>query len=117
VEKHIPVIECPDRVKSGETFSVTATVGKQVAHPNTTEHHIRCISLYFLSEGDKFPYEVGHFEFNAHGESADGPNKGPVYTNPSVTTSLKISKPGTIYATALCNIHGLWKSEKELMLI
>jgi superoxide reductase len=116
-EKHVPVIECPEKVKAGELFSVKATIGKEVAHPNTTEHHIRWISLYFLPEGAKFPYEVGHFEFNAHGESAEGPNKGPVYTNHEATASLKISKPGTIYATSLCNIHGLWKSEKEIQLV
>lgn len=116
IEKHVPVIECPDEVKAGEMFPVKATLGKQVAHPNTTEHHIRWISIYFHPEGDKFPYEVGHFEFNAHGESVDGPNTGPVYTNHEVTVSMKVSKPGAVYATALCNIHGLWKSEKDIRL-
>jgi desulfoferrodoxin (superoxide reductase-like protein) len=27
---------------------------------------------------------------------------------------MKTSKPGVFYATALCNIHGLWRSEKEI---
>ena len=40
-EKHVPVIECPDRVKPGEFFGVKATLGKEISHPNTTEHHIR----------------------------------------------------------------------------
>ena len=115
-EKHVPVIECPDQVKSGEIFPVKVTVGKEVAHPNTTEHHIRWIGVYFQADGEKFPYEIGHFEFNAHGESADGPNKGSVYTNPEITTSVKVSKPGIIYASSLCNIHGLWSSEKALKL-
>ena len=115
-EKHVPVIECPDSVAADQMFSVKATIGKEVAHPNTTEHHIRWISLYFHPEGDKFPFEVGHFEFNAHGEATDGPNKGPVYTNHEITAVMKVSKPGIIYATSLCNIHGLWKSEKELKL-
>lgn len=113
-EKHVPVIECRENVKSGEMFSVKVTVGKEMPHPNTTEHHIRWITVYFHPEGEKFPYEVGHFEFNAHGESADGPNKGSAYANPEITLSLKITKPGVIYATSLCNIHGLWNSEKEL---
>ena len=60
---------------------------------------------------------MGHFEFSAHGESAAGPNKGPVYTHHQVTTSLKVDKPGTLYALALCNIHGLWESSKEIGLI
>ncbi|APV43743.1 superoxide reductase [Dehalogenimonas formicexedens] len=113
-EKHVPVIDCDDKVKSGEIFQVKTTVGKEIAHPNTTEHHIRWISLYFRPEGAKFPFEIGRFEFNAHGESVDGPNKGPIYTNHSVTTSMKINQPGTIYATSFCNIHGLWKSEKAI---
>lgn len=115
-EKHVPVIECPDTVKSGEAFAVKATVGKEVAHPNTTEHHISWVTIYFLPDGDKFPYEVGRIDFAAHGEAAGGPNTGPAYTDPQASVSLKVSKPGTIYATSLCNIHGLWKSEKEIKL-
>jgi len=57
---------------------------------------------------------VGHFEFSAHGEAVDGPNKGPVYTHHSVSASLKISKSGVLYATAFCNIHGLWENGKEI---
>jgi superoxide reductase len=115
-EKHVPVIECPDKVKAGEAFSLKLSIGKEVAHPNTTEHHIRWISAYFLADGDNFPYEIGHFEFNAHGESAQGPNTGPVYTHHEVTCVFKTSKPGTVYASSLCNIHGLWQSAKQIAL-
>jgi superoxide reductase len=115
-EKHIPVIECPDKVKAGETFPVKAIVGKEVAHPNTTAHHIRWISIYFQPEGEKFPYQIGYFEFCAHGESTEGPDTSSVYTHHEVSTSFKTSKPGTIFAASLCNIHGLWRSEKELKL-
>lgn len=111
-EKHIPVIECSENVKGGELFPLKVTVGKEIAHPNTTEHHIRWIAVYFQPEGDKFPHQVGNFEFTAHGESTEGPNNGPVYTNHEVALSLKISKSGMLYATALCNIHGLWQSAK-----
>ena len=115
-EKHVPAIDCPDQVKAGEVFMVTATVGKEIPHPNTTEHHIRWISLYFHPEGDKFAYQVGHFEFSAHGEAVAGANQGPVYTHSAVTVSLKINQPGTLYALALCNIHGLWESSKAITL-
>jgi superoxide reductase len=113
-EKHVPVIDCPDQVKADEFFPVTVTLGKEVAHPNTTEHHIRWISVYFHPEGDKFPSQIGHFEFTAHGESTEGPNQGPVYTHHEVTVSMKTAKPGVLYATSLCNIHGLWQSAKEI---
>jgi superoxide reductase len=115
-EKHVPVIECPDQVKADEMFEVKVTLGKEVAHPNTTEHHIRWIQLFFKPEGDKFPYQVGIYEFTAHGESVDGADKGPVYTNHAVVTSLKIKKPGVLHATSLCNIHGLWENSKEIKL-
>jgi superoxide reductase len=113
-EKHVPVIDCPDRVSADEIFDVTVSLGKEVAHPNTTEHHIRWIQLFFHPEGEKFAYQVGNFEFTAHGETAAGANEGPVYTNHSVTATMKVKKPGVLHATALCNIHGLWESSKEL---
>ena len=113
-EKHVPVIDCPDSVAAGESFSVTASLGKEIAHPNTTEHHINWIQLFFKPEDEKFAYEVGRFEFSAHGESAAGANEGPVYTDHSITASLKVGKSGTLQALALCNIHGLWESCKAI---
>jgi superoxide reductase len=113
-EKHVPAIECPDTVKAGEAFPVKASVGKEIAHPNATAHHIRWISIYFLPEGEKFPYQIGHFEFCAHGESTEGPDTSSVYTHHEISASFKTSKPGTIFAASLCNIHGLWRSEKEI---
>jgi superoxide reductase len=113
-EKHVPVIECPDAVNADEMFEVKVTLGKEVAHPNTTEHHIRWIQVFFKPEGGKFAYQVANCEFTAHGEAADGPNKGPVYTNHSATLSMKTSQPGTILATSLCNIHGLWENAKAI---
>jgi len=113
-EKHVPVIDCPDEVNTDEMFEVIVTLGKEVAHPNTTDHHIRWIQLFFKPEGDKFTYQIGNFEFTAHGESVEGADKGPVYTNHSVVTTMKTTKPGVLYATSLCNIHGLWEFSKEI---
>ena len=113
-EKHVPVIECSDQVAEAEPFEVTVSLGKEIAHPNTTEHHISWISLYFHPEGDKFTYDVGRFEFNAHGQSVAGPNQGPVYTHHAVTAWLKTDRPGTLHAASYCNIHGLWESSREI---
>ena len=113
-EKHVPVIECPDQVAADEIFNVTVTLGKEVAHPNTTGHHIRWIQLFFKPDDDKFTYQVGNFEFSAHGESAKGADQGPVYTNHSAVGSLKLNKSGTLLAAALCNIHGLWENSKSI---
>lgn len=113
-EKHVPVIEAPVSVEAGKNFNVTLAIGKEVAHPNTTEHHIRWIQLFFKPQGEKFIYQVGTFEFNAHGEAADGPNKGCVHTHHAVTTALRIEKSGTLIATSLCNIHGLWENSQRI---
>ena len=106
-EKHAPVIECPDVVQAGEVFAVQVSVGKEIAHPNTAEHHINWITLYFQPEGGKFPYQVGHFEFSGHGE-------GGVFTQPVASVSLKVDKPGVLHAMSFCNLHGLWESSKEI---
>lgn len=115
-EKHVPVIEAPETVEAGKAFQVAVSVGKEIPHPNTTEHHIRWIDVYFKPEGDKFIYQVGHFQFDAHGESAKGANEGPVHTNSTVTFAMQVKAPGTLIAVALCNIHGLWESAQELSL-
>jgi len=113
-EKHAPSIELDNEPLAGERFQVTVAIGKAHGHPNTTEHHIRWISVYFQPEGEKFPAQVGHFDFSAHGESIQGANMGWVYTHPEVTLTFQTDKSGTLYATSLCNIHGLWLSQKEI---
>jgi len=115
-EKHAPVIEALETVKKGEAVAVTVSVGKEIPHPNTTPHHIRWIEVFFHPDGAKFPFQVGRMEFNAHGESTDGPDTSSIYTNPSVACSFKTEKPGTILASSFCNIHGLWQSTKKLQL-
>ena len=115
-EKHVPVIDVGDDIGAGEWAQVRVGLGKAIEHPNTTEHHIRWIKCFFSPDDDKFTYELGRFEFNAHGESAEGANKGPLYTNHAVTFSFRTSKPGTLSVLALCNIHGLWASEKRIEL-
>lgn len=117
VEKHVPVIEAPDKVKKGEIFKVTVTIGKEIAHPNKTEHHIAWIEVYFQADGEKFPYQIGKAEFTAHGASAQGPDTSTVYTHHEAGLSFKTDKPGTIYASGCCNIHGLWQNSKRLEVI
>lgn len=113
-EKHVPVIEAPDSVKKNAPFTVSATVGKEVAHPNTVPHHIRWIQLFFLPDGKKIPVEVASVEFTAHGDqNPDEEGKG-IYTNPSVSAAIQIDGPGTLMASSYCNIHGLWESSKSI---
>lgn len=113
-EKHVPAIECPDAVAAGEVFEVKVTLGKEIAHPNETKHHICWIRVYFQAEGAKFPYEIGSFEFSAHGASVDGPDTSTVYTHHMAVCAMKTGLPGTIIATSYCNIHGLWENSKAI---
>lgn len=113
-EKHVPVIECPDSVKRGEMFEIKISIGKEVSHPNTTEHHIRWIQIFFHPEDEKYGYQIANCEFTAHGESVEGANKGPAYTDHTVTVASMINKPGTIHVLSFCNIHGLWENSKEV---
>lgn len=113
-EKHVPVIECPDEVTAGEAFDITVSVGKEIAHPNTTGHFIAWIALHYVPEGSKNSIELARCEFSAHGASPDGPDKGPAYTQSIVKVSAKLAKSGKLYATEFCNIHGLWSSEKVI---
>ncbi|PLX44180.1 MAG: Neelaredoxin [Deltaproteobacteria bacterium] len=103
-EKHVPVIDCPDSV-SGE-FAVTVTVGKEIPHPNTVEHHIRWIRLYFTPE-EGLPVEIACFEFSAHGE-------GGAFTASTGSATVTLEKSGTLTATSYCNLHGLWESSKAI---
>jgi superoxide reductase len=116
-EKHVPVIEAPEKVKQGEAVRVNVMVGREIAHPNTSEHHIAWIDVYFLPEGEKYPGQLGRFEFKAHGASIKGPDTSTIYTGPGVDFTFKTEKPGTIIAFSYCNIHGLWSNIKDLQLV
>ena len=107
-EKHVPVIHTPEKVKSGETFELKISIGDEIKHPNTLEHHISWFKVFFHPEEAKFPVEIGNFSFTSHGE-------GDIYDEPVLSTKVKLSKSGTIYALSYCNIHGLWENSKEIV--
>lgn len=113
-EKHVPVITVQGSPQKGEAFDVRLSVGAEIPHPHTTEHHIRWIKLMFQPEGEKFTVHLGTYLFEAHGESVEGPNKGSAKCEPAVTTSITLDKPGILLALSYCNIHGLWENSLEI---
>lgn len=113
-EKHVPYIEILNEFKKGEVLNVKVGIGKEIPHPNTTEHHISWIEVYFHPENEKFPYLISRVEFGTHGESTQGPNTSTIYTEPWVNISFKTDKKGTIFALSYCNIHGLWSNKLEI---
>lgn len=106
-EKHVPVIHVPEKVKKGEEFEIKTLIGEEIAHPNTLEHHIAWVKVFYHPEGSNFPVEIGNYDFSAHGESE-------IYTEPYISLKFKVDKPGTIHAVSYCNIHGLWENSVEL---
>ena len=114
-EKHVPVIEVENKIKKGQELKVSVSVGKQIAHPNTSEHHIAWIEIYFLPKGEKFPYQIAKFDFSAHGASVQGPNTSAIYTQPNASAILKTDKSGTLFASSYCNIHGLWENSADIV--
>ena len=106
-EKHVPVIKVLS--KEGENVIVEVSVGAEIAHPNTTEHFISYIDLYY--KGEAAIQHIGRAEFLSHGESAQGANQGAVHTEPVAVFKCIVAKPGVLHAVSYCNIHGLWESE------
>jgi len=108
-EKHVPVIHLPSKIKSGEELELKVSIGDEIKHPNTLEHHIKWIKVFFLSNDGKFPIEIASFEFSSHGENG-------VFDEPVGLTKVVLDKPGFIYALSYCNIHGLWENSQEISL-
>lgn len=104
-EKHVPELEV-EKLEGGKV-KVSATVGKEIDHPNTSDHHIAWIKVFFQAEDGKFPVEVASYQFSSHGEDE-------LFTEPTATVVLDTEKKGTLYALSYCNIHGLWENSLEL---
>lgn len=106
-EKHVPIIHASKNVKANEFFDIKISIGDEIPHPNTFEHHIAWVKVFFKPEKGKFPIEIASHTFNAHGESES-------YTNYILSTRFKTDKSGVLYALSYCNIHGLWESSHEV---
>lgn len=106
-EKHVPVIHAPETAKKGEEIEVKVLVGEEIPHPNTFEHYIAWIKVYFKADDGKFPVEVATFSFAAHGESE-------MLTSPFGVLKFKVPSSGSIIAASYCNIHGLWENSAAI---
>ena len=98
-EKHVPTVEVS---QEGDNYKIELSVGKEIAHPNTAEHHIAWVEVFFVEEGKETAMPVGKVEFWGHGEAG--------FTEPRATLYFKSEKKGKFYAIAYCNIHGLWEN-------
>ena len=125
-EKHVPVITIYSPSSDSASpvpvppspIEIEVSVGKEIPHPNTLEHHIAWAALYFVADGSQLPVELARAEFRAHGPD--------LFTVPVLKATIALPTPplpqsttppllsGTLHAVAYCNIHGLWESEMKI---
>ncbi len=89
------------QLKKGEIVEVNVNIGEEIAHPNTFEHYISWIKVYFHPEGGNFPIEIGTYDFAAHGEY-------DVFTEPNVTLKFKAENQEQylLQAIAISTVYG-----------
>ena len=97
--KHVPKIDAPDKVKAGEWFDVTVTVGAGALHPTLFEHHVRWIAIY------KGEIELARAYLH------------PIHTKPKVTFTIALEESVTLRAMEEPNHASPFESSKEIKVI
>ena len=94
--KHTPKIIAPDKVKRGQWFDVTVSVGRGGDHPSLSEHYVRYIALYINSA------EIARAYFH------------PVYSFPKVTFTIALDVGGELRAVEEPTHSGAWEAAKKI---
>jgi superoxide reductase len=94
--KHTPKLTAPDRVKRGEWFDVTVTVGAGGEHPSLSEHHVRYIALY------KDTAEIARVYLH------------PVFSAPRITFTIALDEGGVLRALAEPTHSAAWEASKRI---
>ncbi len=100
-EKHVPTIELKECAEC-EKDIIVIEVGKEVAHPNTVEHHIKWIQLYGLKKDNNQVIHLGSFDL------------GPAFARPKISTYIKTADFKTLLALEYCNLHGVWENSVDV---
>jgi len=95
-QKHLPWILTPDFIKKKEEFKVMVKIGK-VDHPMTNEHYIRGVQL--CVNGKCFKRKI--LKLSNHSEAE---------------FKVTLEKDSLLTARAECNLHGVWETEKKIVL-
>ncbi len=96
-KKHLPVVDAPESVGKGECFSLTAEVGKLLAHPNEHSHFIEFLDVY----ADE--------TYLARADFTD------VTACPKVTFCLRLEHPAReLRVYERCNQHGVWVTRRPI---
>ena len=97
--KHTPKITAPDRVKQGEGFDVTISIGAEGEHPSLSEHHIRYVALYINTA------EIARVYLH------------PVYSFPKVTLTIALDEGGMLRALAEPTHSAAWEASKKITVV
>ena len=97
--KHTPKITAPEKVKRGEWFDVTISVGDGGEHPALSEHFIRYIALYINNA------EIARVYLH------------PVYSLPKVTLTIALDEGGTLRAVEEPNHSAAWEAAKKITVV
>ncbi len=100
-EKHVPFIEIGRGKGEAGTDIVHVIVGKEMAHPNTVEHHIAWLDVFGVKQNGQV-IDLGCSTF------------APGYTSPNVRFQLPLADFKAFCAIAYCNIHGVWENCLEV---
>ncbi len=94
--KHTPKIIAPNKVKRGEWFDVTVSVGSGSDHPSLSEHFVRYIALYINSA------EISRVYFH------------PVYSLPKVTFTIALDVGGELRAVEEPTHSAAWEAAVKI---
>jgi superoxide reductase len=94
--KHTPKIIAPEKVKRGEWFDVTITIGEGGEHPSLTEHFVRYIALFINTA------EIARVYLH------------PVYSYPKVTFTIALDEGGSLRAVEEPTHSAGWESSKKI---
>ena len=97
--KHTPKIIAPEKVKRGEWFDVTVTVGAESDHPSLSEHFVRYIALYIDTA------EIARVYLH------------PVYSFPKVTFTIALDEGGSLRAVEEPTHSGAWEASKKIVVV
>ena len=97
--KHTPKITAPEKVKRGEWFDVTITIGEKGEHPSLSEHFVRYIALYIDTA------EIARVYLH------------PVYSYPKVTFTIALDESGSLRAVEEPTHSAAWEASKKIVVV
>ncbi|RAK11913.1 superoxide reductase [Halanaerobium saccharolyticum] len=97
-KKHVPYIQCPDKVQKGEYFEVTVTFGKEITHPMGPDHYIQYFDLYANYAS------LARVDFTPDMKA-------------EATLTLKLEESCDLNVYAFCNLHDHWEGSKSIEVV